>query len=134
MLQTECVCRTAAAGRAATISRCSRVSADGSPAIVPIELPSLSTSRMSLAVRSPFCVPLRVMASRSGASSMTMLKLPLVPRTQPRVSRRCPIRIRRAAASVKSTAMGYGTSIASGTTTVPQCSTSSACFALTTGK
>ena len=50
------------------------------------------TSRMSLAVSSPFCVPLRVIASRSGSSSRTMLKLPLVPSTQPRASKRCPMR------------------------------------------
>ena len=64
---------------------------------------------------------------------MTMLKLPLVPRTQPRESKRWPIFTSRAAASEKST-VPHGTSIESGTTTVPHCSASSACFALTTGK
>ena len=58
-----------AAGRAATISRCSRVSADGAPTRRRRSTaPSSPISRMSFAVSAPLCVPLRVIASRTGSS------------------------------------------------------------------
>src|SRR5215471_14143574 len=95
----ECVCSTAPAARAATISRCSAVSADALPS--PLSTRPSPYSRMSSGVRSPLCVPLRVIASRSGSRLSTALKLPLVPSTQPRASNRRPMRMSSASTGTR---------------------------------
>ena len=78
--------------REATTSRCSGVSADGVPRPATTRV-SASISRMSSGVRAPLCAPLRVIASRSGSRLVTALKLPLVPSTHPRASKRRPTSI-----------------------------------------
>ena len=105
MLHSECVCSTAPAPRARTISRCRRASADGRGDRACAAFPSASISRISAAVRSPFHAPLAVIASRSGSRVITALKLPLVPGTQPRASKRRPASASRRAISESSAAI-----------------------------
>ncbi len=83
MLQTECVCNTAPAPRRAS-STCSSVSADGFALARPTTFPCASHCRMSDAFSVPYGSELDVIARRSGVRETTALKLPLVPRTQPR--------------------------------------------------
>ncbi len=72
------------AARQPAISRWMSVSADARADRVPITPPRASQRRMSEGCRSRFETPLAVIASSSGTRERTALKLPLVPRAQPR--------------------------------------------------
>ena len=95
VLHIECVWSTAPAPRTRTISTCSRASADG--------LPAPARHRRAVAVDFEDLVggeiALRHAARRDRKTqrlaTKTALKLPLVPSTQPRASKRRPISTRR---------------------------------------
>ncbi len=85
MLQIECVCKTAEARRLRAMVTCSSASAEGLPGRLSMAVACGPTRTMSLIPMAPFETALAVMASVNGSRDTRALKLPLVPRTHPRV-------------------------------------------------
>src|SRR5262245_10177163 len=107
VLHIECVCSTAPAPRTFAISTWSRASAEGRPAAPPTTFIASSISRICSTARSPLKAPLAVIARRRGSRPSTALKLPLVPSTQPRASKRRPTAARRCAVSRKAAGIDH---------------------------